>query len=251
MEIYMSSLLRDMSADALQKILDESTSFQDAINRLGGCISGANYKSLKKSIIKHECSLDVMNSNRMESLKIKSIQRYNIDFNDAFRYGSLIQNRRLKKLILQYGFINKCSECGISQIYNNKPITLQLDHINGDNKDNEITNLRLLCPNCHSQTKTWGSRNIKVDRTPKIQAYHTCIDCGNKITEHSLSGKCITCVHKHQEKFHLSYDAMKSILHKHKGVMTSVAREIGVSDNAIRKRCKRLGINWLSEEFKK
>jgi len=52
-----------------------------------------------------------------------------------------------------------CSECGISE-YNNKPIRLQIDHINGDNKDHRQENLRYLCPNCHTQTETWGVRNV-------------------------------------------------------------------------------------------
>jgi hypothetical protein len=50
--------------------------------------------------------------------------------------------------------------CGIKE-WNGKPISYQLDHINGDNMDNRIENLRILCPNCHSQTSTYGGRNIK------------------------------------------------------------------------------------------
>ena len=53
----------------------------------------------------------------------------------------------------------KC-ECGITDTWQGKKITLELDHINGINSDNRIENLRYLCPNCHSQTPTFRGRNI-------------------------------------------------------------------------------------------
>jgi len=53
-----------------------------------------------------------------------------------------------------------CEECNISE-WNNKPLTLEIDHIDGDNSNNELTNLRILCPNCHSQTPTWRGRNLR------------------------------------------------------------------------------------------
>jgi 5-methylcytosine-specific restriction endonuclease McrA len=53
----------------------------------------------------------------------------------------------------------KCQCCGISE-WLDKPISLQLDHINGINNDHRIENLRFLCPNCHSQTDTYAGKNI-------------------------------------------------------------------------------------------
>lgn len=54
-----------------------------------------------------------------------------------------------------------CSECQIGPEWNGRPLTLQLDHIDGDSSNNILDNLRYLCPNCHSQTDTFCGRNVR------------------------------------------------------------------------------------------
>ena len=78
----------------------------------------------------------------------------------AFVKNSSYSNEFIKpKFIKLFCDTYSCSCCTLGE-WNNKPIVLELDHIDGDNRNNEPSNLRLLCPNCHSQTPTFRGRNI-------------------------------------------------------------------------------------------
>ena len=67
---------------------------------------------------------------------------------------------RLKIRMLEEGLlVHECELCKNPGVWNDLPITLQLDHINGVSNDHRRKNLRLLCPNCHSQTVTYAGGN--------------------------------------------------------------------------------------------
>jgi|LakMenEpi03Aug12_release.lakeMendotaPanAssembly.Ray.scaffolds.fasta_scaffold443109_2 hypothetical protein len=67
---------------------------------------------------------------------------------------------KLKKRLYEAGLKEeKCEECNLESTWNGKPITLHLDHINGISTDHRLENLRILCPNCHSQTDTYSGKN--------------------------------------------------------------------------------------------
>ena len=69
------------------------------------------------------------------------------------------QTLKLKKRLIREGIKeNKCEICGITE-WNELPISMQLDHIDGNSRNHRLNNLRMLCPNCHSQTDTYCGKN--------------------------------------------------------------------------------------------
>lgn len=67
----------------------------------------------------------------------------------------------VKRRLLRAGLIqNRCQVCGLEE-WQGRRLTMQIDHINGIGNDHRLENLRMLCPNCHSQTATYGGRNLR------------------------------------------------------------------------------------------
>lgn len=71
--------------------------------------------------------------------------------------NNIVSKKSLRSYLIRKDY--SCEECHISS-WNDKPITLEIDHIDGDGSNNVLNNVRLLCPNCHSQTSTYKGRNI-------------------------------------------------------------------------------------------
>lgn len=110
----------------------------------------------------------------------------------------LIQNSKyqntqsLKRRLINANLMeNKCQLCGLGNKWNNKKIVLYVDHINGVHNDNRLENLRVLCPNCHSQTDTFCTKLPKTYpiHKPEKKEYaklifqNTCVDCLKDISK--------------------------------------------------------------------
>lgn len=110
-----------------------------------------------------------------------------------------------KRILLEQN--NECNNCHISE-WNNKPLTLELEHKDGNHNNNLRENLECLCPNCHSQTETWRGRNQKRKQ--------------NKISDESLLLSFYKNNNIRQTLLDLNmaakgknYDRIKSVLTKH------------------------------------
>ena len=150
--------------------------------------------------------------------------------NPSFRKPKDIRKRLLKN----HNREEKCAICGLENVWNGKFIQLQIDHIDGDSSNNELSNLRFLCPNCHSQTDTYGRKN----RT----RYNHC-NCGTRIDKKSI--KCTKCENEYRKKlenknFKINWPEINELLERLKNTsFTQLGKELGVSDNAIRKHIKK------------
>ncbi|BDB59975.1 MULTISPECIES: HNH endonuclease [Rhodococcus] len=74
---------------------------------------------------------------------------------------------QLRRALVEYGRPYQCNRCGTEPEWNGRPLTLHVDHIDGNPNDSRPENLRFLCPNCHSQTPTWAGRNVQLRMAPE------------------------------------------------------------------------------------
>lgn len=132
----------------------ESTHYRAVLKRLNLHPAGGNYRQLKKYI--RESGLSTSHFTRRAwnwGLKIPRGRRRTLQelLTVNSDYGT---DKLRKKLIAARLKSPRCEECGWARLSDDGRLPLELDHINGDSRDNRLENLRVLCPNCHSLKPT-------------------------------------------------------------------------------------------------
>lgn len=246
------------SKELMVEAISASKSYSDVCRFLNLKPHGSNNKTIKGKIELYE--LDVSHFTGQGHSKGKS----------------LVKNPKSKRVIKQRLIStrgHKCENCKTSTWCEGKPIVLELEHIDGNNENNILENLLLLCPNCHSQTKTWkrgkssfavnpkricpecsgtkGPNSIfcqkcrKENPTRKRSAdgratkQYYC-KCGTEINRSSK--QCLKCAHvKQQRAVWPSVGEVVALVSASSFV--AVGRSLGVSDNAVRKFLRGNGVD--------
>lgn len=139
-----------LTKENLEEAIAECHSLRQIAVYLGYAVSGGNTRNIKKKIKEYGLSAKTGGNHKGRRMTLEEILVENSPYQDS-KYLKL-------RLVREGLLINECVLCKTGPVWNGLPLTLQLDHINGSHSDNRIENLRILCPNCHTQTETWGMK---------------------------------------------------------------------------------------------
>jgi|SRR3989344_3963870 len=143
----------------LELAIAKSLSVQGvARNLLGKPVSGNQHQHIKKMINKFNLNTSHFLGRRHNLGKPSNKKKQPTEI---FITGQRQKSFLLRRALLESNVEYKCLICGINSWRDNK-LNLEVDHIDGNSADNRIKNLRFLCPNCHSQTHTFGFRGSSI-----------------------------------------------------------------------------------------
>jgi 5-methylcytosine-specific restriction endonuclease McrA len=152
----------EYTKELLEEIVEKVYTFSDVCRELGLHPHSGNIKTIHRKI--DEYQLDISHFNRSKSSISKppptsgspvyTLEEILVE-NSTYTNTNCLRKRLIKEGLKP----EKCEICG-NNMWLGKPLSLQLHHINGVRSDNRLENLQILCPNCHSQTDNYGSKNI-------------------------------------------------------------------------------------------
>ena len=215
-----------MDKKSFEQLVKNNTSYVNILKEFGYSGLGGSGTTLRRRIKEEDidCS-HLQNSNKGRKFPDRKI----IPLEEVMIKHSTYARSCLKRRLLKDGILeNKCKICDLKPIWENKKLVMVLDHINGINNDHREENLRLLCPNCNSQTSTFAGKTKKKK--------YNCDKCGIGITKYAKSGLCRSCYGKKYVPRKANRPSKEQLLREIEETnYCAVGRKYGVSDNAVRK----------------
>lgn len=234
----MQSLMDSISNEEFIEIVNNSISYSECLLKIGYKANSGNLSNKLKEKI-NSLNLDTSHFTNQSKEPVKRNPE-NIFIENSTANQSTLRKYYKKGNYTPY----KCSICGMEPFWQGKELTLILDHINGQNHDDRLENLRWVCPNCNQQLETTGSKNINFKETWKAKVKeknkYFCPDCGKEVSKKGC--RCLSCATKinnfkmRKVKDRPSREQLKEEIRTNS--FCSIGKKYGVSDNTIRKWCK-------------
>lgn len=233
-------ILSNYTDEEFTKIVEENTSVRQIGLALGYTPNlGSGFSAIRKRIKELGLSTEHFTNGRESNIKWTR--------DNAFQNGTVLGSTRLRKLFLEEHTQDYvCSICGQLPEWNGKPLTLILDHIDGNHTNNILSNLRWVCPNCNQQLDTTGSKNRK-----RYKPQKHCIDCGVPISENSIRCRQCATIYRNNEHYR-EYIVPKEILKKEirEETFESIAKKHGYkTGNVVKRWCRHYNLPYRRKDI--
>lgn len=155
--------LREYDKEQLEQLCQDSYSYAEVLRKMGYKPGGNQQHRLKLKIKEFNIDVSHFTGERWQwspnqKDNIQSIEKYILD--EIFIKNSPASRKVINGYIKRHNLLKyECANCGCNGQWQGGEISLELDHIDGDNTNNELSNLRYLCPNCHALTETYRGKN--------------------------------------------------------------------------------------------
>ena len=221
--------------EVLEKAVQESFYYTEVFEKLGARLGGNTYQRIKYLIKKYEIDTShFLNGKLKEFINSKIGEKKHHSLVLVENKETRERSYLLRRALIDSGREYICEHCGVGPKWNNKELTLHTDHIDGNWTDCRKENLRFLCPNCHSQTSTFGNKRIE----------NKCKNCNSKIRSKSnWCKRCCGLFQSNERKVENRPDLATLLEEVEELGYVGTGKKYGVSDNAIRK--------WIKVERKR
>ena len=220
---------RTWTDEQLQLAVSTSRNFAEVCAKLG-LVSQRN-----RVVVERTRTLDLDTKHFTSQTTRVEKRQLAVDLDDILTNKRAFESPYVKKRLLKSKLLTyHCYECGLAD-WRGQPLTLELDHIDGNNHNNALNNLRLLCPNCHAQTPTYRGKNI-AKRMVKTFEYR-CAKCSCPI---SCGARfCRSCAPKRNEPREWPPDAELRAFVATLGPLAT-SRRLGVSRHVLHEHLQKM-----------